>query len=440
MDNAQIRVKTESFRAIAKADIIISGVTVVTGENGSGKSTLSKLLYFLYKTTATYDTLMAKELWRRLQDVYRFLDIAQHELRPFSNEKIRRKELYKELSDLRRNITVDEKQMGKWVLLIEKTGEAYYSQPFRIGDSKVKNPRINRLRYIAKDILNKKTLEVEDKNTPIPFGKIGEFVESRFREAMVKVKSRPNSLFIKALENIFEDGKLPKIFEVFEYEEQIVSLGKNNLAIPYSIQNAIYIDTPMALGDDYSDIQHWEDLNKLVKKRGKLSFSDLSKTISDIINGDVTVNEDTLTLNDFLFKRKDGSEFNLLDCATGVKSFAILQLLLKNGSLTDKTLLIIDEPESNLHPQWIIEYARLIVLLNKEIGMKFFIASHNPDMVSALKYISEKEKTNKNLNFYLAVQQSKNKYLYKYKHLGTDIEPIFASFNIALERINQYGT
>lgn len=61
--------------------------------------------------------------------------------------------------------------------------------------------------------------------------------------------------------------------------------------------------------------------------------------------------------------------YNLLDVATGVKSFAILQLLIKNGSLSDKTLLIMDEPESHLHPQWTVKYARLIVLLDKEVGI-----------------------------------------------------------------------
>jgi predicted ATPase len=140
----------------------------------------------------------------------------------------------------------------------------------------------------------------------------------------------------------------------------------------------------------------------------------------------------------FTYRREDGSEFNLLECATGLKSFAMLQLLLKSGFLNKYTLLIIDEPATHLHPQWIIEYARLIVLLNKHVGVKFFIASHNPDMVSAIKYISEKEKIDNNLNFYIA-KRNKPSYLYTYKHLGTDIEPIFESFNIALDRISRYG-
>ena len=77
-------------------------------------------------------------------------------------------------------------------------------------------------------------------------------------------------------------------------------------------------------------------------------------------------------------------------------------------------------------------------MLNKEIGVNFFIASHNPDMVSAIKYISEKEGTTDGLNFYLA-EKEKNKLQYNYRHLRTEIDPIFGSFNIAIDRINMYG-
>jgi hypothetical protein len=192
-------------------------------------------------------------------------------------------------------------------------------------------------------------------------------------------------------------------------------------------------------GINSSDIQHWDELNEILAKSGKSSFTDLSNEISrHIIHGDVSINDDSDFGNDFVFKRDDEGVFNLLDCATGVKSFGMLQLLLKNGSLTDKTLLIIDEPESHLHPQWIIEYARLIVLLNKIVGVKFFIASHNPDMVSAIKHISHKEGVIDQVNFYIAEKNGK-KYTYNYRHLGSEIDPIFESFNIALERIHYYG-
>ena len=60
-------------------------------------------------------------------------------------------------------------------------------------------------------------------------------------------------------------------------------------------------------------------------------------------------------------------------------------------------------------------------------------------MVSAIKHIAEKEKVSDNLNFYIA-EKKQDKYTYDYKHLGKEIDPIFESFNIALDRIHQYGS
>ena len=60
-------------------------------------------------------------------------------------------------------------------------------------------------------------------------------------------------------------------------------------------------------------------------------------------------------------------------------------------------------------------------------------------MVSAIRYISEKEGTLSTLEYYLAEESPENRFQYNYKALGQDIDPIFKSFNIALDRINQYG-
>ncbi len=184
---------------------------------------------------------------------------------------------------------------------------------------------------------------------------------------------------------------------------------------------------------------HWDDLNDLLLDNQGNSKNSIADLISNqIISGDVEYDEGIFMADEFKFKRKDGAVFNLLDVATGIKSFSIIQLLLKNGHLNNKTLLIIDEPESNLHPQWIIEYARVIVMLNKHFGIKFFLASHNPDMVSAIRYISEKEGILEDVNFYLAKRQ-KDSFVYDYEFLDKNIDPIFESFNIAIDRINQYG-
>jgi len=435
MTPSNIRLKTENFRAVNKADIIINGITVVAGENSSGKSSISKLLYFLYKTVSNYDLLVKKKLFQNLRNVTKFLDIVQQELRLNAKDKSAGEDFRQKTSDLKKSLYSSEyleDELINWIEIVDRIESLYKSSD--VKSAKFIRTSV-RLKYIVNDILK---LKDDGDDIIVSFSKIKELIESRFKTAISNIKSRPTSLFKEELKLVFSEGDLPKKFEVLEYDDMIVSFDQNHLSIPYSIQNAIYIDTPMmiSVADDHN--VHWTDLNELLLKKGNDENLFTQLISNEIIKGDAFIEEGIYSENDFKFKRSDGAMFNLLDVATGIKSFSILQVLLKNGSLTDKTLLIIDEPESNLHPQWIIEYARIIVMLNKILGIKFFLATHNPDMVSAIRYISEKEETLEAVNFYLA-EKSEVEFKYNYQFLGKEIDPIFESFNIAIERINKYG-
>ncbi len=427
-----LRVVTQNFRAIDSADIIIDGITLVAGINGCGKSTLSKLIYNLYNTLAEYDSLISYHLYEKLSGVIHFLKIAQRELYSVKSYREKRIEFNNNIVHLE-NLTENNKPsldiLKEWINLVEKIEIASNLE------GSINKETDRRLLLIAKDIINDK---LDDDCVENPFTIIKEYIKSSFKEAFGIIESRSIGIFKNELKNIFNTNKLPKTFTVSEYGDEIVDLKNNHISLPYSIQDAIYIDTPMMLGIDVFGIKHWDDLNSKLKKSKSNNFSEYSTLISkDIIGGEAEFDDGFLSINEFVYKRSDGSIFNLLDCATGIKSFSILQLLLKNGNLNNKTLLVIDEPESNLHPQWIIEYARLIVLLNKNLGVKFFLASHNPDMVSAIKIIAEKENIISKVNFYLA--KSSSKYGFNYEHLGQEIDPIFESFNIAFERMHFYG-
>lgn len=441
---SNIRVKTEKFRAINDADIIIDGITLVAGENGCGKSTISKLLYFLFKTVSNYDIVVKQKLNNSLRDVLRFLEIFQQEIVYSQSDRKIRDEYRKEIEELRRSLFYSDfllEESEKWIALIDKVEYLYSNYSKKEDENLFRNSnsvgsRINRLNRIIKEIL-REDYNVEDYRQA--FSNVKQLVIDKFKEAKGKIDSRPTSIFTEELAKVFTDSKLPKKFDVFEYEDIIVSLEKSNLSIPFSIDQAIYIDTPMMLSIEQSHNEYWDDLNELLLDDRSKNENPISEIISkEIIKGDVEYEEGIFVTDEFKFKREDGSVFNLLDVATGIKSFSILQLLLKNGHLNNKTLMIIDEPESHLHPQWIIEYARIIVLLNKYFGVKFFLASHNPDMVQAIRYISEKENILDDVNFYLA-KKEEGKYVYNYEFLQKEIDPIFESFNIALDRINKYG-
>ena len=418
---SNIKVITENFRAIGHAAIQISGITVVAGENSSGKSTLSKLLYYLFNTATNYEFLVKKSLFDELDDFFDFFKLIYIENYQFNNVDKSNLDLsitqidYKNLSleDIKNQI----------ITFLEKT--------FQIINIQASN----RYKQFIKQISGK---EIEDNNS---LDVLKSFIEDKIKEAENIIKLRPIRLFTQEFSKAFRGNEHPKVFNVLEENEVIIDLNSPSLSIPFSVQKAIYIDSPMSLGAGSSSNKHWSDLTKFIffddKNLSDFHNNDIYTSISKNIKGEAV--KFTLgTLSTLTFLREDGKEFELTEVATGIKAFSIIQLLLKNGHIDNRTLLIIDEPESHLHPQWIVEYARMIVLLHKYIGVKFFLASHNPDMVSAIRYIAEKEGVLDNVNYYLA-EKKEETYQYNYRSLGTEIDPIFASFNIARDRINQYS-
>lgn len=414
---SNIKVVTEGFRAIGHAAIQISGITVVAGENSSGKSTISKLLYELFNTVANYEVLVKEELIREFNDLFQFFRIVSTDLKEFDYFNIRQlsyEGVYNDLS----------------LKEIEDTLLSFLNKIYQNDIQKS-----NRYNTIVDSILGEK---ITDHNNDLTC--LESFVKNKIREAEERVKARSINLFTQELSKEFRSNVLPDIFEVSEEEEVIVALNKPSLSLPFSIKKAIYIDTPMSLSvwEDNNN-KYWSTLNRLLLRVEKNASypSSMSLLISDNIKGEADTS--SLLNNELSFYREDGEVFDLAEVATGIKAFSIIQLLLKNGHIDNRTLLIIDEPESHLHPQWIVEYARMIVLLHKHIGVKFFLASHNPDMVSAIRYIAEKEGVLDNVNYYLAEKAEGETYLYNYTPLGSDISPIFKSFNIAIDRISQYS-
>ncbi|MBN6710154.1 ATP-binding protein [Haemophilus haemoglobinophilus] len=427
----KIKMDIEKYRAIDNASVCIDGITVVSGENGCGKSTISKTLYYIFKISSSYNFLIGGNLRSELSSVLTLMNVIIRDMH--SDFRVQRNQY---LADLRKiDIKLSEEEPSQETLDLLIIQLERLKLMVKLSPFERKNMR---MLYMFEDIL--KDSDVYEKPIVDLFENIITKVKNTFGSAFKLINSRNSFLLKNELKNIFHTDILPSRLDVLELDKTLFSLDSDRLSIPYSIQNTLYIDTPMMLGEYSETNPHWNELNKIISSNAyKNTHQSITEIISnDILGGDVNYDDDLLSTYKFSFKRNtDKRTFNLLDCATGIKSFSILHLLLKLGVINDKTLLVFDEPESNLHPQWIVEYARMIVLINKHIKAKIFIASHNPDFISAIRYISEKEMILDNVNFYIA--EKKENLLYDYKCLGKDIEPIFKSFNIALDRIEQYG-
>jgi len=146
----------------------------------------------------------------------------------------------------------------------------------------------------------------------------------------------------------------------------------------------------------------WDLYDKLISSNRytRVKRQNISFIIEDIINGKFVVEKNTNEVHYYKSINNKIKPISMFNTAMGIKSFGIMQLLNENGYLHPKYVLLLDEPEVHLHPEWQLKMAKLIVILVKK-GIKIVVTSHSPYMIEALKKYSELENL-KNVNFYLA--------------------------------------
>lgn len=437
MNEDIITLHVKNFRAIHEANIKINGITVVAGLNGCGKSTLSKLLYYVFKIANDFSQSVSKEINKELSKFSSAVSYLSDSMRTNTQLLV---SIHRRLFEFQEaeNLSKERNILDFLDWLEDKIKEDKSS-------INIKKHQLERSAIIFKDIFKNDTsiksymddlVHAEDWS---PFiNVLKEYIKNLYHRSGQHLITKPRLYLDREIREIFHTPDLPELLEVSEFSELIISKNRT-MQTPFSISNVIYIDTPMLLGN--GEIPYWRDVNLKLSHQDNTINNSSNQNIESLILNDVLGGNATIEYNDelgyFVFITKQGIEIDLRDCATGIKSFAIINFLLKNKSINDKTLLILDEPEAHLHPQWIVEYGRMLTLINKHIGAKIFVATHSPDMIQSLKYIPKRENVGNNVNFYLAKKTLNLQF--DFKNLGNNISEIFDSFNISYEKLEQYG-
>lgn len=422
------------YHAIKDAKIRIDGITVLAGINGSGKSTLSRWLYYFVNATHEFERFQRRYF---VDALILEVDKVSRFFRP--TPKISNYSAVKR--QLRLFLQEDELDWeglkGVYYAFIEKAEED-------LREFASVNPLSRRLGSFLLEREVQEELPPDELINTYLQG-CSETFEEGLHKYMRKVESYRREDLVKVITSEYSDGEqMPTNISLSEGE---TSLLEEETFIPsLLLSRAIYVDTPMAVTKRRYTVSNniWDDFVSYLyrenpqKKGTPTELLDIQ--IQSVIGGRIQLAEDNMGLERELHfvSQEQGIDIDVKDAATGVKTFAYMSQLLRNGWLDKETLLMIDEPEAHLHPQWIVEFARLLVKIHKELGVKVLVASHNPDMVAAIQSIAQKEEVIDKTVFYLA-QRGKDEPRYVFSDKGTDISDIFTSFNIALSRIEQYG-
>lgn len=428
MKDFRYHLSVRDCRAIKSAEIDLSEITVLTGVNASGKSTIARLFRDLVELSAEYERLLAVQMWNERLGMWRYALSGCARLLP---ERVRA---------LRR---VDERLVRGSLSFAEAIELLEHTLRDVLARTETDSVSIHRLR---------RYLDLEDGKVDI----LSEF-KNEAANCLDEFKKRQERRSYEAYRELMRESSLVDGRVSFEEAGRVVfsnDSASDTLNEISLIKRAIYIESPFKGIPKFvsKTEQNMKDSFTRIKEEGApISETRLSE-LREILSGEVDFALDfdegggsnnirAYSGQDgrWMYHRKDGRDFDLDDCATGIKALSILSILHSKGWLDAETLLIIDEPEAHLHPQWIVEYARILLLLSKHLKVRIVMTSHSPDMVNAIHTIGRSLGMENDIGFYLAEEDEQEKFKFNYRSLGNKVGPIFKAYNVSFDRIDEYA-
>lgn len=421
-----LRVHLEGYRAIAKADIALAELTVLAGVNASGKSTLARLFHHVVEVNRNFEVraTMAAIVGETFPAVRAFLELTDSiGIDKKVVEPITHALFYgRSNADIKRAQEAVEALASNEDFLSRVNGDRRIVEAFnRTAKTEVRN---------AVEIVSLLT----DKLTA---------AQSRLAKYLCReVDSLPFWVRVSP-----DNWRKPQSLQVWDGDTPIFDNKDLDAPVPeiYSPKRSIYIRQELGGSSSVYEQGIRMDGEVRVLEFGGASYPlkeqlEWMPTEVAFMDGhfEAPPNKDSVGWGEWRYVRKDGATFRYADCAEGIKALAPLQVLDSYGLLDSNTLLILDEPEVHLHPQWIVECAEALVNLVAKRQVRVLVASHSPYLIQALQRFAARALEKGQFRFYLAEEAEGVPFGYTYRDLGEKIGPIFKTFNVALDRIASY--
>jgi len=444
MSNLSLHV--ENYKAIRSASVELADLTVLAGVNASGKSTIARLFHRLVCIESDIERFAAETTYSALYS--EVLDPVMSVLPDEFVQKIDKK-LYFPKRPVGGNYL---SFLGKLTELVGFAMRDHEISSIWQDDRVLSalNRKLPNTGVIMPEIRSSRELEnwlCEALNKSC--GEYERLVKRTDGSARLYFDAEVNG---ETLADVVVDRDAGTLFEAMHVNtaRPFVSFSDGNVEIAdsamlqmpfqplFAPRQSFYIARPAV---DFPSVTSRKlKLNGVEYRiRGKKMASDLLNDvgIEAMIGGHISAPDEKpyVASSDWLYSDKQGHTFGLDRCADGIKSLATISILNRYGLLDDGTLLIIDEPEVHLHPQWVVGMARVLVKLAKKRKVCVLLTTHSPDLVHALRDFSENDGFSASTRFYLSEEAEDADSRYVYRDLGMDIGPIFSRFNVAKDQI-----
>ena len=155
--------------------------------------------------------------------------------------------------------------------------------------------------------------------------------------------------------------------------------------------SAIRRRTPLLVGGGVP--RYFYDLVELLNDENPSlpSFPELHKSLSNVIGGKIILSKTGMGNTLFFHDARLRFPMSMHATATGVVNLGFLSLLLEKNLIDKDTYVFIDEPESNLHPEWRVKMAEALYELARG-GVNIVLATHSIDILKRLELYAKEDK------------------------------------------------
>lgn len=388
-----------NFAKIRNADVTVDGITVIAGENNTGKSTIGKILFSLFNSISGIEEKIAGQRMMEVQNGLQklFREYFAH------GERGRETSVYS--PSMSRRIAL---RAVKKLTELEDPDDLEICEVVRKAVEEMGVGRIRAEEEEIQEIINRATEKV-----------IAIFALPRERILLEVLSRYFGEVFHEQMNSLKQPESMASIR--VEIKNRKIELAfQNNLCTKFDadialLHKAIYIDNPFVtdrLNQYHSNVtdQFLEDLltrevngnimdGIIGAVMAKEKLSEVYRALEAVVDGRVVVKggDEFYLENDRL-----GRPVSFPNLSTGLKSFVIIKMLMEQGAIEEKDVMILDEPEVHLHPQWQVAYAELIVLLQKYFDLSIVVTTHSPYFLDAIDLFSVKHGIKEKVNYYLS--------------------------------------
>lgn len=469
-----MQITLDNIGIIKNSTLTLEGLTVITGKNNSGKTTVGKTLYSLIDATSNLqrnarrdrDTYIRKQI-RELENV---LNVFIYTREPGAEEdylsgfpalegllsnayKVCKPSPEEYAYELERELhAVDSKKLAELYGTTESIFRRDEGTRRWIVHEVPISEKFDRQRAVALDILSSlfEELKQDPHLTDYARERINQTLSLEFSGQIQPVKAPGVTSLVD-----LSDEESPYYHFTLQ-NNRIVKDGPVFFNAPF--QRAYLIDDPYILDDPKParlyrmNAQEFEGLvntgnisthsqklltelrfrsgpNPFEQMLLDKSLEQIREQIEQVISGSFEFSPDG---NYYV---ENGVKLRVSNLAAGSKLFSILKILLEKGELDASTLLILDEPESHLHPQWQNTFAEVIVLLVKNLNMRVLLTTHSSNFMLALDAFMRKHGINQRTNFYQT--RSTGDGFVEYECVNDDMGRIYQDFLQYLSEVKQ---